>query len=78
FALVETIFLDASDEKLLSPIGDITQMGIALEIDDFGSGPASLIGLVTLRPKRLTLARQLATDVVSSAAPRRVVYSIMA
>ncbi|NNH65644.1 bifunctional diguanylate cyclase/phosphodiesterase [Rhizobium laguerreae] len=77
FELVETIFLDDSDEKLLDQIGDIKQMGIDIEIDDFGSGHASLIGLVKLRPKRLKIDRQLVTEVVSSAEQRRVVGSIV-
>ena len=77
FELVETIFLDDSDEKLLDHIGDIKKMGIDIEIDDFGSGHASLIGLVKLRPKRLKIDRQLVTEVVSSAEQRRVVSSIV-
>ncbi|NKK99410.1 EAL domain-containing protein [Rhizobium leguminosarum bv. viciae] len=77
FELVETIFLDDSDEKLLAHIGDIKQMGIDIEIDDFGSGHASLIGLVKLRPKRLKIDRQLVKEVVSSAEQRRVVGSIV-
>ncbi|CAN7521423.1 putative bifunctional diguanylate cyclase/phosphodiesterase [Rhizobium leguminosarum] len=77
FELVETIFLDDSDEKLRDHIGDIKQMGIDIEIDDFGSGHASLIGLVKLRPKRLKIDRQLVTEVVSSAEQRRVVGSIV-
>lgn len=77
FELVETIFLDDSDEKLLDHIGDIKQMGIDIEIDDFGSGHASLIGLVKLRPKRLKIDRQLVNEVVSSAEQRRVVGSIV-
>ncbi|UWU27146.1 EAL domain-containing protein [Rhizobium sp. WSM1274] len=77
FELVETIFLDDSDQNLLDQIGDIKQMGIDIEIDDFGSGHASLIGLVKLRPKRLKIDRQLVTEVVSSAEQRRVVGSIV-
>ncbi|OWV86159.1 diguanylate cyclase [Rhizobium sp. N122] len=77
FELVETIFLDDSDEKLLDHIGDIKQMGIDIEIDDFGSGHASLIGLVKLRPKRLKIDRQLIADVVTSAEQRHVVGSIV-
>lgn len=76
FELVETIFLDDSDQNLLDQIGDIKQMGIDIEIDDFGSGH-SLIGLVKLRPKRLKIDRQLVTEVVSSAEQRRVVGSIV-
>ncbi|MBX4910585.1 MULTISPECIES: GGDEF domain-containing phosphodiesterase [Rhizobium] len=77
FELVETIFLDDSDEKLLDHIDDIKQLGIDIEIDDFGSGHASLIGLVKLRPKRLKIDRQLVAEVVSSDEQRRVVGSIV-
>ncbi len=77
FELVETIFLDDCDEKFLANIDLIKQMGIDIEIDDFGSGHASLIGLVRLKPKRLKIDRQLVTDVVESAEQRRVVGSIV-
>ncbi len=77
FELVETIFLDDCDEKFLANIELIKQMGIDIEIDDFGSGHASLIGLVRLKPKRLKIDRQLVTDVVESAEQRRVVGSIV-
>jgi diguanylate cyclase (GGDEF)-like protein len=77
FELVETIFLDDSDETLLDHINDIKQLGIDIEIDDFGSGHASLIGLVKLRPKRLKIDRQLVAEVVSSEEQRRVVGSIV-
>lgn len=77
FELVETIFLDDSDETLLDHIDDIKQLGIDIEIDDFGSGHASLIGLVKLRPKRLKIDRQLVAEVVSSDEQRRVVGSIV-
>ncbi|SCB60520.1 EAL domain-containing protein [Rhizobium aethiopicum] len=58
-------------------IDDIKQMGVDIEIDDFGSGHASLIGLVKLRPKRLKIDRQLIAEVVSSDEQRRVVGSIV-
>ncbi|TCU14401.1 putative bifunctional diguanylate cyclase/phosphodiesterase [Rhizobium sullae] len=77
FELVETIFLDDPDERLLSNIDQIKQMGIDIEIDDFGSGHASLIGLAKLRPTRLKLDRQLVTDIVESEEQHRVVSSII-
>jgi diguanylate cyclase (GGDEF)-like protein len=77
FELVETIFLDDCDDELLRNVDLIKQMGIDIEIDDFGSGHASLIGLVRLRPKRLKIDRQLVTDIVESAEQRRVVSSII-
>jgi diguanylate cyclase (GGDEF)-like protein len=77
FELVETIFLDDPDERLLSNIDQIKQMGIDIEIDDFGSGHASVIGLARLRPKRLKLDRQLVVDIVQSEEQYSVVGSII-
>ncbi|MET0747852.1 MAG: EAL domain-containing protein [Rhizobium sp.] len=77
FELVETIFLDDSDELVLSNIDGIKKLGIDIEIDDFGSGHASLIGLVRLRPKRLKIDRQLVTAITVSEEQRRLVGSIV-
>ena len=77
FELVETIFLDEPDEVVLANIAGIKAMGIDIEIDDFGSGHASLIGLVKLKPKRLKIDRQLVTAVTVSEEQRRLVGSIV-
>ncbi|WP_132518586.1 EAL domain-containing protein [Rhizobium sp. BK376] len=77
FELVETIFLDDTDESLLLDIDRIKKMGIDIEIDDFGSGHASLIGLVKLKPKRLKIDRQLVTAITVSDEQRRLVASIV-
>jgi len=77
FELVETIFLDEPDEVVLANIAGIKEMGIEIEIDDFGSGHASLIGLVKLKPKRLKIDRQLVTAVTVSEEQRRLVGSII-
>ena len=77
FELVETIFLDDPDDRVLANIDGIKQMGIDIEIDDFGSGHASLIGLVKLKPKRLKIDRQLVTAVTVSDEQRRLVGSIV-
>jgi EAL domain-containing protein (putative c-di-GMP-specific phosphodiesterase class I) len=77
FELVETIFLDEPDDVVLANIAGIKAMGIDIEIDDFGSGHASLIGLVKLKPKRLKIDRQLVTAVTVSEEQRRLVGSIV-
>ncbi|MFK0162116.1 EAL domain-containing protein [Rhizobium sp. NPDC090279] len=77
FELVETIFLDDPDDTVLANIAGIKEMGIDIEIDDFGSGHASLIGLVKLKPKRLKIDRQLVTAVTVSEEQRRLVGSII-
>jgi diguanylate cyclase (GGDEF)-like protein len=77
FELLETIFLDDPDSRVLANIDAIKMMGIDIEIDDFGSGHASLIGLVKLKPKRLKIDRQLVTAITVSDEQRRLVGSIV-
>jgi EAL domain-containing protein (putative c-di-GMP-specific phosphodiesterase class I) len=77
FELIETIFLDDPDDNVLANIDAIKKMGIEIEIDDFGSGHASLIGLVKLKPKRLKIDRQLVTAITVSDEQRRLVGSIV-
>ncbi|MEZ2220153.1 EAL domain-containing protein [Rhizobium sp. RCC_161_2] len=77
FELIETIFLDDPDDRVLANIDAIKRMDIEIEIDDFGSGHASLIGLVKLKPKRLKIDRQLVTAITISDEQRRLVGSIV-
>lgn len=77
FELVETIFLDESSDEILDRIRALRSLGIDIEIDDFGSGHASLLGLVKIRPDRLKIDRNLVKDVVISVEQRRVLKSII-
>ncbi|TCR06954.1 GGDEF domain-containing phosphodiesterase [Neorhizobium sp. JUb45] len=77
FELVETIFLDESSDEILDRIRALRTLGIDIEIDDFGSGHASLLGLVKIRPDRLKIDRNLVKDVVVSVEQRRILKSII-
>jgi diguanylate cyclase (GGDEF)-like protein len=77
FELVESIFLDESDDIVLWNIDQIKELGIDVEIDDFGTGYASIVSLLKLKPKRLKIDRQLVMPVVESAAQRHLVTSII-
>jgi len=77
FELLETIFLDDCDEGMLANIDQIKAMGIEIEIDDFGSGHASLVGLIKLKPKRLKIDRQLVSEITHSEKQRRLLASIV-
>ena len=59
FELVESIFLDESDELVGWNIDQIKELGIDIEIDDFGTGYASIVSLLKLQPRRLKIDRQL-------------------
>jgi EAL domain-containing protein (putative c-di-GMP-specific phosphodiesterase class I) len=76
FELLETIYLDERDENF-SGSDNIKALGIDIEIDDFGSGYASIVSLTKLRPRRLKIDRQLVMPIVKSKAQRRLVRSIV-
>ena len=53
FELLESIFLDELDDIVDWNIDQISELGIDIEIDDFGTGHASIVSLLKLRPQRL-------------------------
>jgi EAL domain-containing protein (putative c-di-GMP-specific phosphodiesterase class I) len=77
FELVESIFLDESDDVVLFNIDQIKDLGIDIEIDDFGTGYASIVSLLKLKPRRLKIDRQLVLPIVESPAQRHLVESII-
>lgn len=77
FELVESIYLDETDEMVRWNIDQIKELGIDIEIDDFGTGYASIVSLMQLKPRRLKIDRQLVMPVVDSVTQRRLVASIV-
>jgi len=74
---VESIFLDENDDLVTWNIDHIKELGIDIEIDDFGTGHASIVSLLKLRPRRLKIDRQLITPITGSMAQRHLVASII-
>ncbi|WP_416340304.1 putative bifunctional diguanylate cyclase/phosphodiesterase [Rhizobium mulingense] len=77
FELIETIFLDSLSDQVRQNIQAIKSLGIDIEIDDLGSGHASLLGLLELRPDRVKIDRQLVTPILQSVPSRRLVGSLV-
>jgi EAL domain-containing protein (putative c-di-GMP-specific phosphodiesterase class I) len=77
FELVESVFLDESDDLVAWNIDQIKELGIDIEIDDFGTGYASIVSLMQLQPKRLKIDRQLVDPIDKSASQREMVRSIV-
>ena len=69
FELVETTFLDIRDELVAWNIDQIRDMGIDIELDDFGTAYASIVSLTNLRPNRLKIDRQLVGPTTQSDEP---------
>jgi diguanylate cyclase (GGDEF)-like protein/PAS domain S-box-containing protein len=77
FELLESIYLDNQSETVASNLEEIRKLGIGVEIDDFGTGHASIACLLSLRPKRLKIDRQLVMPIVASIETRRLLASIV-
>lgn len=77
FELLESIFLDERNETVARNIASLKQLGIDIEIDDFGSGYASIVSLVQVRPSRLKIDRQLIMPIVERPSQQRLVSAII-
>ena len=77
FELLESTFLDSDDIVMTRNIETIKEMGIDIEIDDFGTGHASIISLQQVLPKRLKIDRQLIAPLVRSEKQRNLVRTII-
>lgn len=77
FELLESIFLDEHDEVVEQNLAAIRELGIDIDIDDFGTGHASIVGLLKLQPKRIKIDRQFVIALEQSDEQRRLTKSII-
>lgn len=77
FELLESIFLDDCDRIVLENLAEIRKLGIDIEIDDFGTGHASIVSLMKLSPRSLKIDRQLVKPVSRSPGQRKLVGTII-
>lgn len=77
FELVETIFFDEVCQELASAVANIKALGIEIEIDDFGTGHASIISLLKLSPNRLKIDRQFVQPLIDAPEDRRLLTAMI-
>lgn len=77
FEFLESIFLDEFDERVAWNIDAIKEMGIGIDVDDFGTGHTSFVSLLKLNPRRFKIDRQLIAPIAESLEQRRLVASII-
>ncbi len=77
FELLETIFLEEESDAFLMRVDTLREMGVGLEVDDFGSGRASVIALKRLAPDRLKIDRRLIQPITESESARQLVRSMV-
>ncbi|KSV65989.1 MULTISPECIES: EAL domain-containing protein [Sinorhizobium/Ensifer group] len=77
FELLESIFLDDPEDEIAGTISALGDLGIEIEIDDFGTGHASIIGLLNLNPARLKIDRALVGPMTEGAKQAKLVRAIV-
>ncbi|MBB4064648.1 sensor domain-containing protein [Gellertiella hungarica] len=77
FELLESIFLDDHDKGTADTLAALRSLGIQIEIDDFGTGHASIISLMKINPHILKIDRELVRSLPDSTEQRRLVASIV-
>ena len=77
FELLESAFLDEVNETISWNIDMLKEMGIDIELDDFGSGHASIVSLVKLGPDAIKIDRELVSSITEDRTRCGLVSSII-
>ena len=77
FELVESMLLDEPSGILSANLDGLRELGVSLDIDDFGSGHASLLGMLEARPDRVKIDKRLVIPMLESKKHLDLVRSIV-
>jgi diguanylate cyclase (GGDEF)-like protein/PAS domain S-box-containing protein len=77
YELLETILLEDVDASVLHNLDRVREAGILIEVDDFGSGHASILGLQRIRPDVLKIDRRLVSMVADADTSNDLVRAIV-
>jgi len=77
FEILESVLLDDQTDQFLFGLDRLREAGIQIEIDDFGSGHASIIGLMHLRPDGMKIDQRLVRPIIDDPLARGILESIV-
>jgi diguanylate cyclase (GGDEF)-like protein/PAS domain S-box-containing protein len=77
FELLESNFLEDHDPCIAANLAALRAMGIGIEVDDFGTGHASILSLLRLKPDRLKIDRAFVEPVERSDQQAQLLRSIV-
>ena len=75
--LLETIFFEDQGDSFRMQLDSVRDLGVGIEIDDFGSGRASIIALQQIAPDRLKIDRRLVAAVAESKRSAALIEAIV-
>ncbi|RBO51870.1 hypothetical protein DSD19_17350 [Rhodovulum sp. BSW8] len=77
FELLESILVEEESDAFRFHLDKIREAGIDIEIDDFGSGHASIIGVMQIRPSALKIDRRIVSPAARDPQARNLVRAIV-
>ena len=77
FELVETAFPDQLDDQMRWNLDGLREMGIGIDLDDFGTGHASIAAMLNVRPTRVKIDRGLVNQLEEEDEKRQMVSLII-
>ncbi|ARC89813.1 PAS domain-containing protein [Rhodovulum sp. MB263] len=77
FELLESILVEEESDAFRFHLDQIREAGIDIEIDDFGSGHASIIGVMEIAPQALKIDRRIVRPVACDMRSRNLVRAII-
>ena len=75
--ILESVVIEEMSDDKLSNLFALRERGFRLELDDFGSGHASIAGLLKLRPDVIKIDKVLVQPVVRSTVAQELISSIV-
>lgn len=77
FEITETVDVNQHSKQIIENVEYLKRSGFEVEIDDFGTGHASILSLQYLKPKRLKIDREFVFPIVEHADQRQLVKNII-
>jgi EAL domain-containing protein (putative c-di-GMP-specific phosphodiesterase class I) len=74
--ILETVLVD-HDDTIVSVVEELRQLGISIELDDFGTGHTSIINVNRLNVNRIKIDRSLIDQIVDGNPQKHVVKAIL-
>ena len=77
FELMESIFFDGDDHSMKDTVNGIKSLGCDVELDDFGTGHASIMSLSVIEPDCMKIDRDLVRPILDSEVQENLVRKIV-
>jgi len=73
FEILETVFSQREDQSLCHNLEGLRDLGIELQIDDYGTAHSSISGILLIRPQWLKIDRQFVSSVLTDEESQKIV-----